>query len=183
MGSEASAGAAGAAAEPMGGQGLAGNASVAVDAAVLASSYVAGDAIEWAHDDTYCMSVEGNTFKNGQKLQLWQCADGLGQFFQYDGDAGAGVLIRAAAASAFCVVIDGNSGKNGAEIQLWQCDPQAQVQRWIPQGCGMQCPFVTLRNAAFQDKCLVVDANVGKNGNKLQLWDCQGSDELKQWYS
>jgi len=170
-------------AEPMGGQGLAGNASAATDAAVLASSYVAGDTIEVAHDDRYCMSVEGNTFQNGQKLQLWQCADGLGQFFQYDGDAGAGVLIRAAAASAFCVVIDGNSGKNGAQIQLWQCDPQEPVQRWIPQGCGMQCPFVTLRNAAFQDKCLVVDANVGKDGNKLQLWDCQGSDELKQWYS
>merc|ERR1711939_938934 len=36
-------------------------------------------------------------------------------------------------------------------------------------------------NAAFTDKCLVVDSNKGANGQMLQLWSCDGSEQFKLW--
>jgi len=136
-----------------------------------------GVMMKWGYDHTYCMSVVDNTFRDGQKLQLWKCLNALGQHFQFDRSGGGStMLLKAAAAPAFCVVIDANSNQNGAAIQLWRCDANNRAQHWTAD-----CPHVTVRNAAFPDKCLVVNGNAGSNGNKLQLWDCHGSEEYKTW--
>jgi len=134
--------------------------------------------LRWAPMSKYCMSVDGNVFGNGQKMQLWECKAGMGQYFDYTPTEPT-TLLRSAAAPAFCVVIDGNHNHNGAKVQLWQCDSSSQAQHWIMQGHGYQS--VLLKNAAFPGKCLVVNGNRGVNGNKLQIWDCDGSEEFKLW--
>lgn len=134
--------------------------------------------LRWAPDSKYCMSVDGNVFGNGQKMQLWQCKEGMGQYFDYTPTEPT-TLLRSAAAPAFCVVVDGNHDRNGAKVQLWQCDPGAQAQRWIMQGHGERS--VLLKNAAFPSKCLVVNSNGGYNGNKLQIWECEGAEHWKLW--
>jgi len=68
----------------------------------------------WEYDSEFCMSVDINTFQNGQKLQLWQCSGSRGQMFDYSQR-----LIKVAASPNYCVVIDGNKNYNGARIQLW----------------------------------------------------------------
>jgi hypothetical protein len=139
--------------------------------------------LQWSSDAKYCMSVVDNDFKNGQKMQLWECAGGSGQYFEFEGsNSGQASLLKLSAAPNYCVVIDGNADSNGASIQLWQCDPAVQAQQWKRQGCGMQCPFTTLRNAAFPDKCMVVDSNKGYNGNRIQLWSCDRDERYKMWY-
>lgn len=140
--------------------------------------HTAENQLRWAADSDYCMSVDGNAFANGQKVQIWKCMAGMGQYFHYD-PTGRTTLLRSAAAPAFCVVVDGNNFHNGAKVQLWQCESHVKAQHWIMETGGGR--KVMLRNAAFPSKCLVVNGNDGYNGNKLQLWDCQGSEQLKLW--
>jgi len=134
--------------------------------------------LRWAPDSRYCLSVDNNVFGKGQKMQLWQCKAGMGQFFHYT-PSEESTLLRSAAAPAFCVVVDGNSHHNGAKVQLWECDPYVQAQHWIMEHHG--AGSVLIRNAAFPSKCLVVNGNEGYNGNKLQIWNCQGAEQFKQW--
>jgi len=134
--------------------------------------------LRWAPDSRYCLSVDNNVFGKGQKMQLWQCKAGMGQFFHYTPSQET-TLLRSAAAPAFCVVVDGNSDHNGAKVQLWECDPYVQAQHWIMEHHG--AGSVLIRNAAFPSKCLVVNGNKGYNGNKLQVWNCQGDGQFKQW--
>jgi len=134
--------------------------------------------LRWAPDSKYCMSVDGNVFGNGRKMQLWECSAGMGQYFDYV-PTEPSTLLRSAAAPGFCVVVDGNQNHNGAKVQLWQCDPSSQAQHWIMKGHGYQS--VLLKSAAFPGKCLVVNGNRGVNGNKLQIWDCHGDKEFKLW--
>jgi len=148
-----------------------------------------GIPLQWAHDSSFCMSVVDNEFQNGQKMQLWECAGGSGQHFDFNNN-GENTLLKLSAAPEYCVVIDGNADVNGADIQLWHCDSLVEEQQWTPQHCGMQCPYgnvanpselTTLRNAAFPDKCIVVDGNVAKNGARIQLWSCDGDADYKMW--
>lgn len=134
--------------------------------------------LRWSHQPGMCMSVDGNTFKNGQKMQLWECAAGMGQYFDYQPTTPT-TLLRSAAAPAFCVVVDGNKNHNGAKVQLWACDSSSEAQQWIMSGYDAR--NVMLKNAAFPSKCLVVNGNNGYNGNKLQMWDCAGDEEQKLW--
>jgi len=129
-----------------------------------------GSYIRWSYDSNYCMSVDNNHFRHGQRMQLWHCKGGSGQYFQFD-NSNSPSLLRASAASQYCVVINGNKDQNGgsAFAQLWECDSHNQAQHWVRQWVGNS---MWLRNAAFQDKCLVVDNNSGKDGQKLQLWSC-----------
>jgi len=133
----------------------------------------------WLFDSSYCMSVDDNSFKNGQKMQLWKCAGSTGQYFDYSPfHHSFPALLKVAASPEFCVVIDGNKNQNGASIQLWKCDDNVQAQKWWLDSCDTGCRFV---NAAFTDKCLVVDSNKGANGQRLQLWSCDGSEQYKTW--
>jgi len=129
---------------------------------------------QWSARSNFCMSVQQNTFRNGQTIQLWHCHEGaIGQHFQLS-DASSGSLIQPSAAPGFCVVVSSNENKDGAKVQLWQCDSSILTQQWI-RSDGI------LRNAAYPDMCLVVNGNRGYDGNKLQLWSCDGDEEFKRW--
>jgi len=133
-----------------------------------------GFMLTWSPNPNFCMSVQHNTFQNGQRVQLWHCHDSItGQHFQF-ADAASGSLIQPSVAPGFCVVVSSNKDKDGAKVQLWQCDSSILAQQWIRNGG-------TLRNAAYPDMCLVVNGNRGYNGNELQLWSCDGDDEYKEW--
>jgi len=134
--------------------------------------------LRWTHDRKFCMSADGNAFKNGNKMQLWTCAGGMGQYFNYNPNAET-TLLRSSAAPAFCVVIDGDQNFNGAKVQLWACNPQDKAQRWTLDRDGFQNALI--RSAAYPSKCLVVNLNSGWDGNKLQIWDCHGNSQFKQW--
>merc|ERR1711988_2013816 len=57
-----------------------------------------GSEFRWAFDRSYCMSVVDNVFQNGQKMQLWGCAGGSGQYFDYSVPHwGMPALLKAAA--------------------------------------------------------------------------------------
>jgi hypothetical protein len=167
------------------GSGQRSTSAVQANSSIAATQFTAssrGHMLKWAHDTSYCMSVVDNVFRDGQKMQLWQCADGSGQRFEFDYDKGReGSLLRMAWALDYCVVIDGNKRDNGASIQLWSCDHSIQEQRWISVDCGMQCPFVAFRNAAYDDKCIVVDGNRAHNSNRLQLWSCDTAGHFAHW--
>lgn len=127
--------------------------------------------IRWGSDQSFCLSIKDNSFKNGQDVWLWHCdGDGsIGQKFILD-DQG---LLRVAADQKYCVVIDGNQDRNGANIQLWACDG-APVQQWYHSGNS------EFRNAV-NGKCVVVNNNQGYNGNNIQLWSCDGDAGYKWW--
>jgi len=133
-----------------------------------------GFMLAWSPNPNFCMSVQHNTFQNGQRVQLWHCHDSTtGQHFQF-ADAASGSLIQPSVAPGFCVVVSSNKDKDGAKVQLWQCDSSILAQHWIRNGG-------TLRNAAYPDMCLVVNGNRGYDGNELQLWSCDGDEEYKEW--
>lgn len=115
-------------------------------------------------------------------MQLWQCADGSGQFFDFEYNTGsrAGSLLRLARNPDYCVVIDGNQGYDGARLQLWTCDPNNAAQRWSwGRASG---PYVTYSNEVHHDKCIVVDGNRAYNGNGLQVWSCDAAGEFAEWF-
>jgi len=136
-----------------------------------AQTATASGSVRWGSDQSFCLSIQDNSFFNGQNVWLWQCdGDGsIGQKVILD-DQG---LLRVAADQSYCVVIDGNQDRNGANIQLWACDG-ALVQQWYHGGNS------ELRNAA-NGKCIVVNNNQGYNGNNIQLWSCDGDAGYKWW--
>jgi len=133
-----------------------------------------GFELYWYYDSSYCMSVDDNAFRNGQKMQLWKCSGSSGQYFDYPPTQDY-ELIRVSASPKYCVVIDGNKNHDGASIQLWECDANNRAQKWLTDSNYL------IRNAAFPDKCLVVDSNKGANGQRLQLWSCEGAEQFKKW--
>merc|ERR1711988_947843 len=135
-----------------------------------------GSEFRWMFDQSYCMSVVDNVFQNGQKMQLWECAGGSGQYFDYSPyHHSMPALLKVAEYPEYCVVINNNDNYDGAAIQLWECDGSVQAQQWYVDPSGK------IVNAAYTDKCLVVDSNRGQNGQHLQLWSCSGDEQYKTW--
>merc|ERR1711988_508855 len=135
-----------------------------------------GSEFRWMFDQSYCMSVVDNVFQNGQKMQLWECAGGSGQYFDYSPyHHSMPALLKVAEYPEYCVVINNNDNYDGAFIQLWECDDAVQAQQWYVDPSGK------IVNAAYTDKCLVVDSNRGANGQHLQLWSCNGDEQYKTW--
>jgi hypothetical protein len=129
-----------------------------------------GEQFRFRADTRYCLSVDGNWFRNGQNVQLWECSRSSGQLFTWNND-----MIQLVQDPRFCVVIDGNQNRDGANIQLWECDPSNINMRWGPPAYG------TGLLVNFNEKCMVVDNNHAYNGANVQLWSCNGYDYYKQW--
>merc|ERR1712003_506130 len=127
--------------------------------------------ITWGNDPSFCLSVNGNRFANGENIQLWKCSEGIGQYFRVDTQNPN--VISVDANPNYCVVIDGDSDQNGANIQLWECDGTSDHQKWRNSGGQLQ------NNA--NGKCMVVDGNQGSDGNNVQLWSCEGDEQYKSW--
>lgn len=71
-----------------------------------------------------------------------------------------------------CLAVDTSSDdliRNGASIVLQRCDPTNIHQRFIVHKTG----FGFIRSAASPFKCIDVQNGANKNGNRIQVWDCQ----------
>jgi len=156
--------------------------------------------VQWIADPRYCISVDKNDFQNGKKLQLWECVDSSSQKFDFSPEEGPESQLRVANAPSKCVAVEGNSGDNGTRIELQDCNEYVLAHKWLRHwSCGKNVPqfecdtpsearlrvgrgdYLMIKNAAFPDKCLVVDWNKGKDGAILQLWDCVGYEKYKRW--
>merc|ERR1712176_278329 len=141
----------------------------------LRTTYGYGEQFRFKADTRYCLSVDGNWFRNGQNMQLWECSRSSGQLFTWNNG-----LVQAVQDPRFCVVIDGNKNQDGANIQLWQCDPNNFHMHWeappfangpIANKVGGRCMMVEMRPGY----------NPSFNGVNVQLWSCPGNEAYKQW--
>lgn len=85
----------------------------------------------------YCVVVDGNTWKDGAKIQLWKC-DAYNSNMKWDmwsnmGGSCSGMISPKETNLKFCIVIDGNRAFNGAKVQLWECeDGDTWEKTWSP---------------------------------------------------
>jgi hypothetical protein len=131
-----------------------------------------GEEFHYKLAPNYCLSVQDNSFRNGQNLQLWTCSKSPGQMFTWNND----MIQLVSGGYKFCVVIDGNHPHDGANIQLWECDDKNVAMRWSPPlyGDGM------LVN--FNEKCMVVEKNLVHDGANVVLGSCHGPNaQYNHW--
>eukprot|EP00929_Paragymnodinium_shiwhaense_P089972 TRINITY_DN501_c0_g1_i3.p1 TRINITY_DN501_c0_g1~~TRINITY_DN501_c0_g1_i3.p1 ORF type:complete len:141 (-),score=26.08 TRINITY_DN501_c0_g1_i3:731-1153(-) len=62
-----------------------------------------------------CLSVDGNRFQNGAKLQAWTCQSSTGQLFEYSPND---KTLRAVHDPSYCVVTDSNRFAPSTKAQL-----------------------------------------------------------------
>merc|ERR1712151_496693 len=132
-----------------------------------------GDAsIRWSTDPSYCLSVNANTFFDGQNMQIWKCsANNIGQMFSWWAESG---LIILNADTTYCVAPDG--GADGANIALRLCDgPSISDQKWSYENGFFK--------SSFYGKCLAVEHNEGSHGQNVLLWTCSedGYGSYRKW--
>lgn len=79
---------------------------------------------------------------------------------------------------------NGNPNDNGDKVQLWDCNGQAN-QHWIVNIPNTMSATGTVVNVA-SGKCLDAEddanGNPNNNGDKVQLWTCNGSQN-QQWFA
>merc|ERR1711879_789868 len=129
-----------------------------------------GKEFRFKADSNFCLSVDANSFRNGQNMQMWECSRSSGQLFVWNHGR-----IQVAQDPRYCVVIDGNKNQDGANIQLWECDFNNAHMGWEEPSFA-DGPVVNIVNG----KCMVVDRNHAHNGANVQLWSCQGM-YYEQW--
>ena len=119
-----------------------------------------------------------NAFRNGAKIQQWDCLDGTNQLWKvvYD-DASHVWFTLHVRHSEKCLDIDVSSGAgqaNGAKAQQWDCNGGGnQKFRMI----GTDIPGYVRLVVQHSGKCLDEDIsgdNGFRNGGKIQQWTCLG---------
>jgi len=132
-----------------------------------------GSAIRWSADPSYCLSVDGNSFKSGQNLVLMQCQEGYqgstGQRFDRNGETG---FLHLVADSQFCVA--SYDDKRGANVYLEFCGAMSIVSWEYESGYF---------KAEHSGKCMAVEHNTGANGQNVLLWNCNddGQGSYRMW--
>lgn len=107
-----------------------------------------------------CVDSPGGATGNGTRLTIYDCNSTAAQKFAYNG--GATPIIGPASK---CVDVAGDdTGGNGAAVQLYDCQSGAKDQQWTWNGTSLR----TL------GRCLDIAGNGTSDGDKLQLWDCNG---------
>jgi hypothetical protein len=113
-----------------------------------------------------CMDDNGNSSKDGTKIQIWSCNGGASQNWTFypdtdPGDAGELVIHDK------CLGIAGGGTANGSKLVLWGCNGTAN-QQWFIVGSGGQ-----LVNPV-SGKCIDDPYSSTTNGRQLDIWDCNG---------
>eukprot|EP00929_Paragymnodinium_shiwhaense_P053990 TRINITY_DN27064_c0_g2_i1.p1 TRINITY_DN27064_c0_g2~~TRINITY_DN27064_c0_g2_i1.p1 ORF type:complete len:352 (-),score=22.32 TRINITY_DN27064_c0_g2_i1:477-1532(-) len=93
--------------------------------------------IRLRRDESLCVTVEGNRFRNGQQLVLAECnPDSAEQkwvwssWSMYGNNEHSGTL-SPQVATDMCLVIDWNNPWQGAVLQIWSCDGCAEFKTWV----------------------------------------------------
>lgn len=79
-------------------------------------------------------------------------------------------------APRMCLDADANHLGNGDKVQVWGCSSSgAQQQVWTWEGPTGSLAFQFRLNTSQGTFCLDEDATHSGDGNKVQLWQCNGS--------
>jgi len=121
--------------------------------------------IRWGSDTEYCLSVDNNEFRNGEKMQLWKCEGSIGQWFNVCGDESWNA-ITLDNDQRYCVVVNSNEDEDGAKIQLWECSGE-HVQQWSYEDLS----FFSGVSGNYE-YCMGVENNYAYNGASVKLLPC-----------
>jgi hypothetical protein len=114
-----------------------------------------------------CVDVpnsEDGKGRDGTQLQLWDCAAGANQKWDFRGDGTVRSL-------GMCMDVAWGSKDDGAHIQLARCSGNPAQQFVLSTAGDLVNPQA--------DKCVDAVDNGTANGTKLQLWSCAGTPNQK----
>jgi len=98
--------------------------------------WAADERIRMAFNSQYCIVVDNDDFKNGAKIQLWECDDFNAKqdwvLWSHFGGSCSGMIAAQATNKEYCMVVDGNNGFDGAKVQLWTCEGDQYAKTWSP---------------------------------------------------
>jgi len=138
---------------------------------------VAGGMVNVAHH--LCLdAMAQHDGSNGDPVQLWRCNGRLNQVWEQK--PGGDTLMNAA--HNLCLdAMAQHDGSNGDPVQLWRCNGRLN-QVWGPQyGEGVNYVFWVAGGASRRMMmCLdAVQQDDGSDGDKIQLWSCNGQSNQR----
>eukprot|EP00929_Paragymnodinium_shiwhaense_P096868 TRINITY_DN585_c0_g1_i1.p1 TRINITY_DN585_c0_g1~~TRINITY_DN585_c0_g1_i1.p1 ORF type:complete len:406 (-),score=45.33 TRINITY_DN585_c0_g1_i1:275-1492(-) len=116
-----------------------------------------------------CLSVEGNHFKNGAKVQAWTCKSAKGQRFKFNAwDA----TLRPVHAPHYCVVTHYNKCEPGTKLKLWKCNKAGNGKYWVEEEkkfWGHTDTFVRYLSKANGHVCIGIEKAHARKGDWAKL--------------
>ena len=143
--------------------------------------------INGAEFDGQVFNIVSSDANAGNKMLTVTKEDGLGKADPLDGNI---FLIESAAPNAHGRLLDSDGyslGKNGTKVQLWQNDKAHNYmhQRWkfVASDKGNNLYYIiSMSDAAGKFKYLDASwADLGKNGDLVQLWEYNGGTDNQLW--
>jgi Ricin-type beta-trefoil lectin domain len=118
-----------------------------------------------------CLDVYQNGYANGSKIDLYTCVSGaMNQQWRVQANGGLVSL-----ASGKCLDDPGYSTTNGTQLDIWSCVNQANEDWYVPPPGASAGPAYSAVASATTGKCLDDNGDSAANGNKIDIWDCNGS--------
>ncbi|KAL1407930.1 hypothetical protein Q8F55_004726 [Vanrija albida] len=116
-----------------------------------------------------CVDLAGGSTANGNAVQLWDCSalstnTETNQRWILNNNG----PIRSSKGP--CIDAGNNPG-NGTPLKVWQCYNNYQPQTWVNHNGGIRLLNTNL--------CIDVPGGDNRNGARLQLWQCTGSDNQR----
>jgi len=116
---------------------------------------------------------------NGTCIQQYSYWAGNGQKF-FIGDAGHGnVTFKLKNNSNKCIGAVGNATTQGTYMEVQDCNSSNYGQAWITGETTAGSGMFGFRSAANPTMCLDVAGNNGNNGQRMELWPCNGNNNQK----
>lgn len=130
------------------------------------------------------LDITGLSMDDGAVAQLWGYTGGNNQRFYLD-PVGSSVWKFRAVHSGKCLDLVGPSSANGTRVHQWSCY-SASNQNWRQESQGTRFVEGQQRTVyrfvnQYAHKCLDNAGGSGAEGNKIQIWECNGSNN-QLWY-
>ena len=131
------------------------------------------------------LDIKGDGRTDGVVVQLWTYHDRGNQLFYSIPDGGTSLWKLQGVNSHRCLDLLGPNSANGTQVHQWNCYPSTN-QRWRQEAqgtrvvLGVSLPVYRFVNQ-YANKCLDNTLGSGTDGNKIQIWTCNGSDN-QLWF-
>ncbi|WP_438306728.1 ricin-type beta-trefoil lectin domain protein (plasmid) [Streptomyces sp. HUAS TT11] len=119
----------------------------------------------FSHASHRCIDVVGGKAVQGARLMIWDCSStAASQHWVFKADGSMRGL-------GMCVQLAGGSTADGTVLELAHCNGDAAQQFTLNTRHDLV--------SGLADKCADVRDEGTKNGTRLQLWSCAGTDNQK----
>lgn len=131
------------------------------------------------------LDIEGVSTADGARVQLWVLNNGANQMFFHD-SIGSSLYKLRNRNSNKCLDLAGPSDADGTQVHQWNCY-NSNSQVWLKQRVGTRSlngrTVTVFRyvNQYGRKTCLDNAGGSGNNGNKIQVWTCNGGD-AQLWF-